>query len=154
MKKEQALAKIKDLELKTFAGDQPHESYNGWFGFLETVELRGAKKNVLWFGVTNCNYFVLLVPEYQGYIIPAFGHMAKVLFQAGNWKIICEGIKEDAAEVSALNEMLKETETSDPTMLGFAKQVCRKNAFMGNYFDIYKVIEKHPKAIRRVKMPL
>lgn len=63
--------------LRTLDNKQPHPSWEGWAGFLNSCENRGEADGVVFYGKSNCNY--LLFPN--GIIIQNFGFWGNSLLE-------------------------------------------------------------------------
>ncbi len=49
------------MTIESVSGGQPHESWGGWRGFLDSCEKRDEADGVVYYGKTNCNY--ILFPD-------------------------------------------------------------------------------------------
>lgn len=95
------------MEIKTLDGSQPHASYGGWRGFLDTCEHRRHEYGVIFYGKTNCNY--ILFP--CGLVFENFGYHGTALMNRiaeEGADAVLESINRGHAEIKALLSQLQE----------------------------------------------
>ena len=110
--------------------------------FLRSIELRGKDEQCLWYGSSNCNYFVMLIKPYRGWVIEAFGYHADRAFERKQWVRICEEIRSDIAGLKALSEIMKKKEFQNLSGMIFVKKEYQKNAFSGQYFRLDLILDR------------
>lgn len=90
------------MKLHTRNGYTPHPSWGDWHRFLSRhCEVRGKADGVVWFGATNCNYFVF--PD--GLIIENYGYHGKALMR----EIETDGAGKVRARIDTLYNEIQET---------------------------------------------
>ena len=92
---------MKAVRIKAIGGDEPHESWGGWRGFLKSCEVRDNHDGVVFYGKTNCNYIVF--PDgtlLQNYGYHGWGLMNEVREKGA--ATVLAGLRKERAEMDAL----------------------------------------------------
>ena len=77
MTSSEAYIALEKLNLTALSGKSPHPSRGGWLNVLKELEIRDVQNNVIYFGVSNCNYIVFPTGE----IFENFGFNGKKIMR-------------------------------------------------------------------------
>lgn len=89
----EAYIALEKLNLTALTGKSPHPSHGGWLNFLKGLEVREVQNNVIYLGVSNCNYLVFPTGE----IFENFGFNGKKVMrriQDEGWSKVLSEIKQ------------------------------------------------------------
>lgn len=89
----EAYIALEKLNLTALSGKSPHPSRGGWLNVLKGLEIRDVQDNVIYFGLSNCNYIVFPTGE----IFENFGFNGKKVMrriQEEGWSKVLTEIKQ------------------------------------------------------------
>ena len=88
------------MRIHTLDGSKPHPGWGGWRKFLDKqCDLRGVKKGVMYYGVTNCNY--ILFPD--GLLVKNHGYHGLALMS----RIETEGVAKVESDIVGWHKYLR-----------------------------------------------